>query len=123
MKYEIGGIDPLPYEKKLPSKYLALLGLSLINLIKFINKGHDILTIFIYFNLFSNEILTIIIMGSICYGVYVSFYLLLLLLVLFLSPFPFFFFRNLEKTQHLCSFCMIPKKFLTLCKSAISFFF
>lgn len=97
MKYEIGGIDPLPYEKKLPSKYLALLGLSLINLIKFINKGHDILTIFIYFNLFSNEILTIIIMGSICYGVYCSFYLLLLLLVLFLSPFSFFFFEIWKK--------------------------
>ena len=109
-----------PLRKKLPSKCLALLGLSLINLIKFINKGHDILIIFIYFNLFSNEILTIIIMDSICYGVYCSFYLLLLLLVLFLflSPFPSFFFfffcsyfRNLEKTQHLCSFCMIPKNF------------
>lgn len=40
----------------------------------------------------------------------------------FCLRFLFFFFRNLEKTQHLCSFCMIPKKFLTLCKSAISFF-
>ena len=51
MKYEVGGIDPLPSEKtafKIPS-------LTRVKSYKSykIHKGHDISIIFIYFNLFS----------------------------------------------------------------------